>query len=71
MPMRSLLSFIKAHFVKFFNICQIRPLFVLFSSFSQYNDKCGTKFDDKSMDGVLGNRTRECRIVGVDESTEL
>ena len=30
-----------------------------------------TKFDFKSIDGVLGIRTRDCSMVGVDDSTEL
>ena len=45
--------------------------FCLFSSFSQYNDKYSTKFDYKSVDGVLGIRTRDRRMVGANESTEL
>ena len=45
--------------------------FCLISSFSQYNDKHSTKFDYKSIDGVLGIQTRDCRMVGTDESTEL
>ena len=31
----------------------------------------GTKFDYKSVDGVIGIRTRDRRIAGADESTEL
>ena len=38
---------------------QSRPLFVYFGSF------------EKSVDGVLGIRTRGRRMVGADETTEL
>ena len=38
--------------------------FILFSSFSQHCDKYSTKFDYKSIDGVLGIRTQDRRIVG-------
>ena len=37
----------------------------LFSSFSQYNDKYNTKVVYKSIDGALGVRTRDRRMVGV------
>ena len=44
--------------------------FGLFSFFSP--DKCSTNtINDKSVDGVLGTRTRGGRMVGADESTEL
>ena len=43
----------------------------LFSFFSQCNDKYSPMFDFKSKDGVLGIRTRDRRMVGTDESTEL
>ena len=42
------------------NVGLIRPLFV-FSSLS-YNEKYGTKFDAKSIDGVLGIRTCDRRM---------
>ena len=45
--------------------------FCLFSSFPQYNDKYGTIFDYKSIDGVLLIRTRDCTMVGAEESNEL
>ena len=45
-------------------------LFLFISFFSHY--KYGTNtLNDKSIDGVLGTRTRGSRIVGADESTEL
>ena len=43
--------------------------FILFSSFSQHCDKYSTKFDYQSIDGVLGIRTRDRRMVVADEST--
>ena len=54
----------------FFLMGQARPLFVYFSFFS--NDKYSTNtINEKSIDGVLGIRTRGGRMVGADESTEL
>ena len=52
---------------------QTRPLFGLFSFFSQCKDKYSTKFiiNDKSIDGVLGSQTRDGMMEGADESTEL
>ena len=50
---------------------QTRPLFCLFSSFSQHNDNIVQNLTIKSVDGVLGTRTRGGRMVGADESTEL
>ena len=50
---------------------QPRPLFCLFSSFSQYNDKYSRKFDNKIVNGELGIQTPDHRIVGKDEPTEL
>ena len=47
---------------------QSRPLFCLFSSFSHYNFN-NTNW--KSISGVLGIRTRGCRMVGADNTTEL
>ena len=44
--------------------------FCLFSFFSHYKYSTNT-INDKSVDGVLGTRTRGGRIVGADESTEL
>ena len=46
------------------------PLFY-FPSLSQYNEKSSTKFDNKSIDGVFGNRTWDSWMVGADESTVL
>ena len=47
-----------------------RPLFRLFSFFS--HDKYSTNtINDKCIDGVLGTRTREHRMVGADNSTDL
>ena len=44
--------------------------FCLFSFFS--HDKYSTNtINEKSVDGVLGTRTRGGRMVGADESTEL
>ena len=50
---------------------QTRPLFGLFSFFSQRKDKYSTNFtiNDKSIDGVLGNQTRGGMMEGADEST--
>ena len=70
----------KVSFFNLFNIIQsfffkkklAKPgLFCLFSFFSR--DKCSTNLtiNYKSIDGVLGSRTRGCRMVGKDESTEL
>ena len=52
---------------------QTRPLFGLFSFFSQRKDKYSTNFtiNDKSIDGVLGSRTRGGMMEGTDKSTEL
>ena len=47
------------------------PASCLFSSFLQHNDKYSTNLTIKSVDGVLGTRTRGGRIVSADESTEL
>ena len=48
----------------------IRPLFVYFRSFS--HDKYSTNtINDRSIDGVLGTRTRGSMVVGADKSTEL
>ena len=56
----------------FLNMRQSRPLFRLFSSFSyshiNYNFN-NTNW--KSIDGVLGIRTRYCKMVVGDETTEL
>ena len=51
-----------------------QPLFgFYFRSFSQHKDKYSTNFtiNDKSIDGVLGSRTRGGMMEGADESTEL
>ena len=52
---------------------QTRPLFGLFSFFSQHKDKYSTNFtiNYKSIDGVLGSRTRGDMMEGADKSTEL
>ena len=50
---------------------QTRPLFCLFSSFSQHNDNIVQNLTIKSVDGMLGTQTRGGRLVGADESTEL
>ena len=50
-----------------------RPLFgFYFCSFSQHKDKYSTNFtiNDKSIDGVLGSRTRGGMMEGTDESTD-
>ena len=54
------------------NMGQPRPLFVLLSSFSQYNDKNGSKCDYlyKSIAGVLDIQTWDIRMGGADESTD-
>ena len=43
-----------------------RPLFVYFRSFLTISIQI-----EKSVDGMLGIRTRGCRMVGADETTEL
>ena len=52
---------------------QTRPLFGLFSFFSQRKDKYSTNFtiNDKSIDGVLGSQTWGGMMEGADESTVL
>ena len=52
---------------------QTRPLFGLFSFFSQRKDKYSTNFtiNEKSIDGVLGSRTQGGMMEGAVESTEL
>ena len=45
---------------------QARPLLLFFS-----HDKCSTNAINKSIDGVLGSRTRSDRMVGADKYTEL
>ena len=51
---------------------QTRPLFVYFHPFLNTMTIIGsTKFDYISIEGVLGIRTRDRRMVGADESTEL
>ena len=52
---------------KSFLIDQTLPLFVYFHSFLMTN----LTINDKSVDGVLGNRTQGGRMVGADESSEL
>ena len=47
---------------------QCQTLFLLFSSFSHYNFN-NTNW--KSTDGVLGIRTRSCRMVGTGNTMEL
>ena len=44
-------------------------LFILFFSLDKYSTNL--IINDKSLDGVLGTRTRGGRMVGADESTEL
>ena len=48
-----------------------RHIFCLLLSFSQHNDIIVQNSTIKSVDGVLGTRTRGGRMVGADESTEL
>ena len=67
-------SFYSLHnFCPLFNGAKPGPfsLLCLFSSFSQHNDKCSTKFDYKIVDSVRGIQTRDHMLVGADESTEL
>ena len=47
---------------------QSRPLFVYFRYFL---DTISIIQIEKSVDGVLGNQTRGCRMVGADETNEL
>ena len=46
-------------------------LFCLFSFFSRDKYSTNLTINYKSIDGVLGTRTRGSRMVGTDESTEL
>ena len=55
----------------FLKIGQTRPLFCLFSSFSQHNEDVVQNLTIKSVDRVLGTRTLGGRMEGADESTEL
>ena len=50
---------------------QIRPLFVYFRPFLNTMTNIVQHLTIKSIDGVLGIRTRDHRMVGEDESTEL
>ena len=61
-------GFMRRHF---FNMSQTPASFCLFLFFSQHNDKYSTKFAYtwESRYGVLGIRTRDSRMDGVDEST--
>ena len=45
--------------------------FCLFSFFSHDKQSTNLTKNDKSVDGLLGTRTRGSRMVDVDESTEL
>ena len=68
-PILSLVFIILAFKKVFFN-GPTRPLFVYFCSF--HMNKCSTNtINEKSIDGVLGTRTRGSRMVGADKSTEL
>ena len=58
---------LKSYSSYFFKMCQYRPLFVYFHSFLV---TISIQIE-KSIDGVLGIRTRGCRMVGADETTEL
>ena len=53
--------------------CQNRPLFVYFIPFLNTMTNIVQKLtiNCKSVDGVLGIRTRDRWMVGIDESTEL
>ena len=56
---------------RFFN-GQNTASFCLFASICQYNDKYSLKFDyGISVDDVFGIWTRDRKLVGTDESTEL
>ena len=64
----------QANIVPFFKKWAKPGLFlVYFRSFSQHKDKYSTNFtiNDKSIDGVLGSRTRGGMMEVADESTEL
>ena len=45
--------------------------FCLFLFFLQYKYSTNLTINDRSIDGVLGIRTQDSRVVGVDESTDL
>ena len=47
------------------------PLFRLFLSISHSNYNFNNTNWKKSLDGVLGIRTQDCRMLGTDETTEL
>ena len=59
--------------VNFFKWAKPGLFLVYFCSFSQHKDKYSTNFtiNDKSIDGVLGSRTRGGMMEGTDKSTEL
>ena len=50
---------------------QTRPLFVYFRPFLNTMTNIAQHLTIKSIDDVLGIRTRDHRMVGADESTEL
>ena len=54
----------------FLKMGQIRPLFVYFHSFRMTNI-AQIDYNDKSVDGVLGTRTRGSGMIGPDKPTEL
>ena len=56
----------------FFKMSQTQPLFRLFLSFSQHNNKYSTHLtiNAKSVDGVFGIWTQDCSMDGADESTD-
>ena len=43
-----------------------QPLFDLFSSFSQHNDKHSKLIDNKSINAVLRIQTRDSKMVGTE-----
>ena len=71
--MFSKMNYVLKFFLFFFKWAKPGLFLVYFRSFSQHKDKYSTNFtiNDKSIDGVLGSRTRGGMMEGADESTEL
>ena len=74
-PLPSLYVSLLANIVSFFKkMGQTRPLFLfIFVLFSHHMEKYSTNLtiNEKSVDGMLGSRTRGGSLEGADESTEL
>ena len=64
-------NILKTNEKTFLNEPNLASLFCLFSFFSHDKYSINFTIKDKSVDGVLGTRTRVGRMVGADKSTEL